>query len=213
MTGVLRRRLTMLHATLAHFDAHPDAWAGIEDVEDSVQAVRDGTSAIERHAETQAAATPEGVTENRDAARDAAEDLLARLGRRVSAHAIRIGDADLREAVDHSRSDWDRMAEADFFSTAADALDRTEAVLPDLTRVRVTSKDVDAARAAVEAARPGTAARDGVRARRVTATAALGGGYSAVVGPLDVLDRLVPELVEDAGFVAEYRVVRRVPGD
>ena len=213
MTDYLRRRLAMLHATLAHFDAHPDAWAGIEDVEESIEAVRGGTAALTKDAEAQAAATPEGLTANRDAARDAAEDLLARLGRRVRAHAIRIGDADLLEAVAHTRSDWDRMAEVDFFSNAADALTRTEAVLPDLARVRVTKKDLDAVREALAAARPGTAVRDGERARRVAATAALGGGYSAVVGPLDVLDLLVPELVDDAAFVAEYRVVRRVPGD
>ena len=213
MTAVLRRRLAMLRATLAHFDAHPDAWAGVEDVEDGVQAVRDGVATLTKDAETQAAATPEGLTVNRDAARDAAEDLLARLGRRVRAHAIRIGDADLLEAVAHTRSDWDRFAEADFHANAADTLTRIDAVLPDLARVRVTKADVAAARAALTAAGPGTAVRDTVRARRVAATAALGGGYSAVVGPLDVLDLLVPELVDDAAFVAEYRVVRRVPGD
>ncbi len=206
MTEYLRRRLDMLHATLAHFDAHPDDWAGFEDIEESVQAVRDGTADIERHARTQAAATPESLTRNRDAARDRAEDLLARLGRRVGAHATRIGDADLREAVAISRSRWDAMAEADFFSKADDALARTEAVLQDLARVRVTRDDLAEIRDALAAARPGTATRDTERARRVAATAALGGGYSTVVGPLDILDDLVPD------FVAQYRVVRRITG-
>lgn len=213
MTDYIRRRLDMLHATLAHFDAHPDAWAGFEDIEESVEAVREGTSEIERHARTQAEATPEGITENRDAARDRAEILLTRLGKRVGTHARRIGDADLHEAVAISRSGWDRMAEADFFARAAAALTRTEAVIGDLARVRVTKGDMAEIRDALAAARPGTATRDVERARRVRATAALGGGYSDVVGPLDTLDDLVPEFVDDADFVAQYRIVRRVTDD
>ena len=213
MTDYVRRRLAMLRATLAHFDAHPAAWAGFEDIEESVEAVREGTAEIERHAEAQAAATPEGLTRNRDDARDRAETLLARLGTRVGAHARRIGDADLREAVAISRSGWDRMPEADFFARADDALTRTEAILPDLTRVRVTRESLTEIRAALAAARPGTAARDTERARRVAATAALGGGYSPLVGPLDTLDDLVPEFVADPDFVAQYRAVRRIADD
>ncbi len=213
MTDYVRRRLAMLRATLAHFDAHPDAWAGFEDIEESVEAIRAGTAEIERHASAQAAATPEGLTANRDAARDRAEDLLARLGKRVAVHARRIGDADLLEAVAISRSGWDRMAEADFFARADDALTRTQSVLDDLARVRVTRDTLAEIRAALDAARPGTAARDTERARRVAATAALGGGYSPLVGPLDTLDSLVPEFVDDADFVAQYRVVRRIADD
>ncbi len=210
MTEYLRHRVAMLHATLAHFDEFPDRWAGIEDIEDAVQAVREGTAAIEGHARTQAAATPEGITKNHEAARDRAEVLLASLGRRVGPYATRIGDADLREAVAISRARWDAMAEEDFFNRADDTLARTDAVLADLKRVRVTRQDLDAVREALATARPLAATRDTERARRVKATAALGGGYSTVVGPLDILDNLVPELVDDADFVARYRIVRRI---
>ncbi len=210
MTEYIRHRLDMLHGVLAHFDEFPDRWAGIEDIEDAVQAVREGTAAIEGHARTQAAATPEGLTINRDAARDVAEALLARLGKRVGAHAARIKDADLREAVRHSRTEWDRMSDADFHANAADALARTEAILPDLARVRVGKDDLAEIRTALEAARPQTATRDTVRARRVAATAALGGGYSPLIGPLDILDDLVDELIDDPEFVARYHVLRRI---
>lgn len=210
MTDYLSRRLTMLRATLAHFDEFPDRWAGIEDIEDAVQVVRDGTAAITGYAETQAAATPEGLTANRDAARDIAEVLLARLGKRVGAHAARIGDADLREAVRYSRSAWDAMGDADFHNRATDALARTEAILGDLARVRVSRDTLTEIRTALATAAPQTATRDTERARRVAATAALGGGYTPLVGPLDILDDLVDELVDDPEFVARYHVVRRI---
>ena len=212
MTSYLRRRLAMLRATLAHLDAHPDAWAGRAPIARNVETVREGLDALDRAAESQAAATPEGLTENRDDARDAAEARLVTLGRQASAYAVEAGDADLREAVDHSRSDWERMPEADFHARAEDALARIDAALAPLAEYGVEKEDVAAARAALAAARPLTAGRDNVRADRAVATDALGAGYTALLGPLDVLDRLVPTLA-DAAFVAEYRQVRRITGE
>lgn len=144
------------------------------------------------------AATPEGLADNRAAARGAAEARLATLGRRASAYAVEASDADLREAVDHSRSDWKRMAEADFHARAEDALGRIDAALAPLAEYGVEKEDVAAARAALAAARPLTAGRDNVRA--------------VATGALDVLDRLVPTLANTA-FVAEYRQVRRITGE
>ena len=104
------------------------------------------------------------------------------------------------------------MAEADFFARGAGVLDRIEATLPDLDGYGVTAADVAEARAAVEAARPLTGQRDTREASRTSATAALDGGYSTVVPALTILDRLVRRLVKDAPFVADYSVVRRIPG-
>ncbi len=213
MTDYLRRRVAMLRRTLTHFDEHPDDWTAIEPIADQVAVVRDGTAAIERDGKTQAAATPKGVTEARDAARDDAEIRLASLGKRVTAYAIVARDPDLREAVDVTRAQWDGMAEETFFSRAADATTRTEAVLAKLPTYGVTKSTLAEVRAAVDAARPLTAARDNVSADRGGATERLKAGYSALVEPLVVLDFLVPELVESPEFVAEYRRVRRIPGD
>ncbi|HEX8299004.1 MAG TPA: hypothetical protein VF594_07555, partial [Rubricoccaceae bacterium] len=81
-----------------------------------------------------------------------------------------------------------------------------------LAAYAVTPTELAEARAAVEAARPLGAARDIRQDGRTRATAALDGGYSTVVPTLGLLDRLVPRLVKDAAFVAEYRIARRIPG-
>ncbi len=79
-----------------------------------------------------------------------------------------------------------------------------------LARYEVTPEEVAEARAAVEAARPLGAVRNVRRAGRVRATAALDGGYSAVVPHLLHLDRLVRRLVKDETFVADYFIARRI---
>ena len=203
----------MLRRTLAHFDEHPGDWSAIEPVADGVAVIRDGAAAIERDGKAQAAATPEGITDARDDARDTAEDRLASLGRRVSAYAIVARDPDLREAVDFTRTQWDAMPEEAFFNRAADAVTRTDAVVGKLAGYSVTKSTLDEIRTALDAARPLTATRDNVSADRGGATERLKTGYSALVEPLNVLDFLVPELVTNPEFVAEYRRVRRIDGD
>lgn len=212
MEDTLRPRIAMLRAVLAHFDAHPELWADKDPIARNVGFVRDGLVGIEGAAERQAGSDPEGFTEDKAAARDAAEELLADLSAGATAYADEAGDADLEAAVDVSRTTWDRMAEADFFARAAVVLDRVEGALGVLAEYDVTKEEVATARAAVEAARPGTEVRDNVVADRGASTAALGSGYSSVVRPLRRLDKLVPRQVRDAAFVAEYRRVRRVTG-
>ena len=212
MKDTLRPRLDMLRAVLHHFDEHPAAWAGKSRIAHNVGLLRTVLADLDAAATAQTAADPEGLTEDKAAARDAAEILLADLSAGATAHALETDDADLRVAVDFSLSDWDRMAEADFFAQAEATLARIEAEADALAEVDVTKGEVAAARAAVTAARPVTAARDNVVADRMVATSALGSGYGAAVTPLRVLGLLVPRQIKDAAFVAEYRNVRRVRG-
>ena len=213
MRDMLRRRLTMLRATLQLFDQHPDLWSPKPALARNVAAVRLGTAELDAAARDQDAGNPTGLTRDKREARDLAEELLGALGATAGAYAIESGDDDFATAVDISRADWDRMPDADFFTRADNALARIEADLDKLDDYEVTRDDVTAARDAVDAARPLGPARDTRRAGRVSATAALDGGYSDVVPPLRVLDRLVPRLINDPGFVADYAVVRRIPGD
>ena len=210
MRAYVRRRLDMLHRTLAHFDAHPKAWNTAPALVRNVQTVRGAAATIEAAAEGQDAGNATGLTQDKTDARDHAEGLLGALGEAVGAYAIESGDDDFRAATDLPRSEWDRMSDADFFSQSAVTLARIEAALPDLAEYEVTGTDVSEAREAVEAARPLGATRDTRAAGRTVATGTLGATYSAAVPALEVLDRLVPRLVKDAAFVAEYRVVRRL---
>ena len=209
----LENRLKMLEDTLAHFDAHPDAWNAEPPLVRNVATLRDGYVALDDAGEGQAAGDTTGLTQDKTAARAAAAKQLADLGLKVSAFAIETGDADLRKAVDHTAYEWGRKSEVDFKNDAANALDRTEAVLPALVEYKVTAEQISAARTAV--ARVGRIARqrDTTDAAREVDTDALWPGYSALVPTLAVLDRLVPALVENADFVATYRQVRQIPGD
>lgn len=203
----------MLRAVLHHMDGQPALWTGVAPIADEVEAVRNGLDAIEAAAEKQATNDPEGFTEEKTAARHRAAALLASLGNRAAPYARKVGDADLRRAVDHSETEWKRMAEADFFAEAAGTLDRLTRDLDRFAGYQIDRAAIDAARDAVEAARPLAARRDAARAHRTAATAALDDGYAPLVPSLDALDDLVPELISDAEFVAGYRTARRVTDD
>lgn len=213
MTAKTRRRLDMMQRTLAHFDQHPALWSGKAPIVLHVGTVREAEAAMEAAAGRQASSAPQGLTKNKEAARTHAAGLMAALSAKAGSYARTIGDADLEQAVDHSLSEWTRMAEEAFFADADRALDRIGGVLDALAGYEVDRADVTAARAAVNALRPMAPARDNVEADRAAATAALEAAYSGAVPSLDELDTLVPALVDDAAFVAEYQRVRRIDGD
>ena len=210
MRNVLRNRLSMLQRVLALFDGRPDLWTRTRKLTDQVALIREGAADLTAAAEDQSAGNPAGLTRDKRDARNRAEALLASLGDAAGAHALVSGDDDFRVATDISQSEWDKKADADFFADAETALARMEGALGDLAEYDVTPEELAEARAAVEAARPLGAGRDVRKAGRTRATAALDGGYSAIVPALTLLDKLVRRLVKDAAFVAEYRVVRCV---
>lgn len=213
MTDALRPRIAMLRAVVRHFDEHPALWASSTPITRNVDALRNVLGTLGEAATGQAANNPEGHTEDRDALRDVAETLLADLSAAATALALETDDAALREVVDLSRSEWDGFAEADFYGRAGAVLDAADARADDLAGYDVTKAELAAARAAVDAARPGTAARDNTLADRGVATGTLRTGYGVARTPLRVLDLMVPRTVKDAAFVAEYRRVRRVTGN
>lgn len=212
MTDALRPRIAMLRAVVRHFDEHPDLWTANAPIARNVDLLRGVLAALGTAATGQAANASEGQTEDRDALRDVAEVLLTDLSAAATALALDTDDADLRRIVDHSRTDWDRFADADFYGHADAVLARVDARAKDLAEYEVTAEEIAEARSAVDAAHPGTALRDNTVADRMVATSTLRTGYGAARKPLRVLDLLVPRRVSDAAFVAEYRRVRRVVG-
>ena len=213
MTDYLRRRLDMLQRTLAHFDEHPDLWDAKPPIFSHVATVRDAEAAMTSAAGRQAGSAPTGLTKNKERAREHAVGLLADLSAKVASYARTVGDADLESAVDRSPTEWRRMPEEAFFAEADRALGRITAVLDQLAGYEVDRDGVTAAQEAVDAVRPLGATRDNVKADRGEATATLEAAYSGAVPSLDELDGLVPALITDAAFVAEYQRVRRIDGD
>lgn len=213
MTDKTSRRLDMLQRTLAHFDEHPALWNAKPPLVSHVAVVRDAEAAMTAAAGRQAGSAPTGLTKNKERARERAVGLLADLSATVGSYARTVGDADLEGAVDHSPSEWQRMPEETFFAEADRALGRIPAVLDQLAAYEVDRADVAAAQDAVDAVRPMGATRDNVKADRGAATATLEAAYSVAVPSLDELDGLVPRLIKDAAFVAEYARVRRIDGD
>lgn len=212
MTDALRPRLAMLRAVVKHFDEHPALWQDTSVVVRNVDLLRGVIGTLGEAATGQAAHNPEGHTEDKEALRDEAERQLAGLSADLTTLALETDNAALREVVDISRSEWDRFAEEDFYRNADAVLDAADTHADALAEYEVTKDEIAAAHAAVETARPGTAARDNVAADRAVDTATLRTGYGAARKPLRVLDLQVPRRIADAAFVAEYRRVRRVTG-
>lgn len=213
MTDYLIRRAEMLDTVLTLFDTNPDVWTRKKAIERTVAVVREGRAGIGVAAGTQAASKPEGLTKKRKAERNAVAKQLAVLGKKATAYAIETRDDSLRQVVDVSRSVWARLAEQRFFSEADAALARIEGVLGELDEFEVTQAEIDAARAALDALRPQTAARNAVEDARGVSTDVLDAAYSPLVEPLEILDRLVDTQIADATFVARYREARKITGD
>ena len=210
----IRNRLRMLSNVLGHFDASPALWTDVEPVAQEVARLRAANDALVDAGDDQAANDPEGLTAQKRKARADGAKKMAALSDKVTAYAVSIGDEDLRKAVDHSESEWARMAEADFASEARDALDRTEAHLASLAPYKVTAEEIAAARADVSQVGRLAQRRDRTGAARAVATDELPEVYSEEARPaLLQLDRLVPTLIDDEPFVDEYRENRRIPGD
>ena len=214
MNRRLRNRHRMINTTLAHFDEHPGLWTDLRPLSTEVETLRTVRDRMDRAAGQKAASDTRGHTREKTAARDHAEALLTELSRKVRPYAKTAGDEPLLQAVDRSPTDWGRLPDADLVTEATDAIDRTEAVLPDLVDYEVSADDLAAARAAVARVPRLTETRDNVGADQTTAVADLDALYSDHALPaLGRLDDLVPALVDDADFVAQYAVVRRIPGD
>ena len=214
MNRYIRNRLRMIGNVLTHFDEHPDVWAAEAPVAVEVDALRDARARMDAAAESQAESDTRGHTRTKNAARDHAEALLAELSRKVRPYAVKAGDGALLQAVDRSPTEWDRLTDADLVTEADDALTRTEAALPDLAPYKVTAGDLTAARDAVARVPRLARARDNVGADRGVATDDLDALYDAAARPpLTALDDLVPALLPDDAFAAEYARVRRIPGD
>lgn len=210
----LQNRLRMLTNTLGHFADHPDLWNGHPPIVRNVDALRAARGRMASAAETQEGSDSQGLTANKQAARTDAATRLTRLGRKVSAYALEAGDEDLRRAVDHSQSEWERMAEATFASRATNALDRIAALSTELAEYGVTDDEATAAREAVAEVGRLAERRDNTGATREVATGDIGEAYSDDAVPaLDKLDRLVPALIEDEAFVDTYEEVRQILGD
>lgn len=213
MTRRLLNRLRMLRTTTDHFDEHPDLWNTLDPIVAALAPVRAARTALETTADVQANSDTKGLTTDKTRARTTATRQLVDLGRKVAAYAITIGDNDLQQAVDHSESDWDRLADDRFIADANSALTRIEAILPDLAPYQVTPDDLTAARASLTEIRRLAGRRDNVATDRTDATQDLDQIYTDAVEPLGVLDRLVPALITDPAFVDQYRIARRIPGD
>ncbi|WP_412062370.1 hypothetical protein [Rubrivirga sp. IMCC45206] len=213
MTRYIRNRLRMLRATVAHFDEHPDAWSAKPPVVRALAPIRDAHATLEAAATAQAEGDTTGLTEDKGDARDDATTGLVTLGKRVTAYAVEIGDDDLRAALDHSRSDWDRFPDDVFYAQARRALNRAEPLLTALTEFEVTAEQLTAVRADLAEFVRIAGLRDTTDASGTAATEDLDTVYSNAVKPLKQLDRVVDALVADPAFVAQYHVVRRIPGD
>ena len=214
MNKRIRNRLRMIGTVLTHFDEHPDVWAAEPTVVTEVDALRDARARMDAAAETQAESDTRGHTRTKHAARAHAESLLADLSRKVRPYARKTGDEALLQAVDRSATEWGDLTDADLVTEADDVLTRTEAALPDLAPYKVTPEALTAARDAVAEVPRLARARDNVGADRGVATDDLDALYDAAARPpLTALDDLVPALLADDAFAAEYARVRRIPGD
>ena len=213
MNRRLQNRLRMLDNTLEHFDQHPALWSDKTKIAEGVDSVRAIVRRMNDAAEDQAGGDTKGLTQEKRRARRTTTDQLVDLGKKASAYAILEKDDDLRQAADLSHSDWGRFTDREFANKARDLLTLVEA-LPDgaLDEYGLAPDETTTIRQSVAAVGRLGAQRDNVGVDRAEATGDLDDLYDETEKPLDVLDRLVPVLIEDEGFVGEYRRVRQIPG-
>lgn len=200
----------MYRAVLAHLDSAPALWESVPPLASAVSALRERTVEIERLAQIQTETQTTGHTADKAALREALEAQAMDIVRRVRPYARVTGSGALLALVDVSASGLGALPEDELEDRAeairAAATEHAEALAP----YGVTEARLDMLGAALDAYAPSRATPDAARSRRASATQALPAEFTAALALRDLLDDLVPALVDDADFVATYHQTRRI---
>lgn len=218
MSRYLENRQQMADNVVDHFDDHPAAWQDEEAVASAVEPLRAATARMRGADETQdrSSRSAKGITQTKRKQRATLTDGLHRLGLKATTYALRAGDDELRQTLDHSKSDWNRMNEADFLAASNTALDQAEQRLDVLATdtYKVSADEIAELRRLRTEYGGKSSTRAGTSAEGTRATAERERIYSEQVLPeLQILDRAVPAYITDGAFVAEYVILRRIPGE
>jgi hypothetical protein len=213
MTDYYRNRLNMLNATLAHFDEHPDVWQSEAPIAAQVPLVREGRDAMLAAESAKRSSDTQAITEQKQQAREDLTETLTAFSKRLRAYAL-VADLPELRRVARSKTAWNRLPDADLVREANILADKTAPHLDNLgSGYKITETTLQEVRQQADAYGTFSERRANVQADRSTANEDVAEAYRTLDRPLEILDLLVPTLLQDAAFIAEYENVRRILGE
>lgn len=205
--------LDAFKVTMRYLHDNSRYWAGNEHVAESVAYLDPVLQEIARRAQLQQGTQPEGYTDAKDAALDA---MLARgwkTCRKLKVFARKSGNLVLLQELNFSRSTFDDGTEEEQAGRCRLIAERAETHLPRLAAYRITTEEVTALKAAIDAFAPLETERDAVADQRKLLTASLGTLLRSARAKLRELDEEIEAFFDeeaDAEFIEGYKEARRV---
>jgi|GEM_PF-2574896 len=200
---------TMMGDVKRHLEAHRSVWAASGPISESVAALEEVWREIELSQLVKADGSS-GAKQAKDLALALAAGKAYKIGRRVLAWAKKQNQPEVAILVDHSRSELLQGAEEAMLNRQRQILQQARAHQAELAAYQVSDELLDGLEAAINT------------------FATLRGGYSLKANQviysnarieellrkartlLDILDDEVEGLIEDPGFIDQYKIARRI---
>ena len=201
-------QVNMFKAVLAYLNQNNSVWGSMAPFTAAVTSLNEGIAGIDETAQNQE--TPSGDTQDKEAARDALEDVLFLTCQALSVLAHTESDNDLLALVSVAPSTLDKMDAEELSNRAAAVLARAQAKQTSLAALHVSQTNVlelDTALQKFNATKTGPRAR---AAERKAQTQSLASKTRAVSG---ILRHQIDPMVNlfrrtNPDFVAGYRAAR-----
>ena len=134
-------RLTMFKTVLAELDASNSVWSGMAPMQAAVERAKARVSAVDTAAQRQE--LPSGATDEKEAARNALEDVLFLACEALGTLAHTTNDHALAALTDVRPTVLDRMGEAELSNRAASIVAVANARKADLVALHVTEENIE----------------------------------------------------------------------
>jgi hypothetical protein len=202
--------LNMTNAVLSGMDADTEAWTEKKPIADAVIKIKGHKSELEGLAFEQASGTTNGATENLQSALKVMLELTHQVIKKVRPFTRVTGKADLLHRIDFSRSELDRLRQVDALNQCKIVLETSRQLQPEMTDYELSVEDLDALQSAINGVAMLAGERDAIIGSRKTATEGIPEVIDQIRKQFDILDDLVPAMIDDKTFVNTYQNNRRI---
>ena len=202
--------LNMTNAVLTGMNADMDAWTDKKPIADAVMKIKGYKGEVEGLALEQASSTTEGATTTLDSALEAMTDLTLLVIKKVRPFIRATGKTELLPRVDFSESELTQIRQIDKLNRCKIVLETARQLQPEMTDYELSAEDLDALQSAINGVAMLAGERDSIIGSRKTATEGIPEVIDQIRKQFDMLDDLVPAMLDDKTFVNTYQNNRRI---
>ena len=202
--------LNMTNAVLTGMNADKETWTEKKPIADAVMKIKGYKGEVEGLALEQASSTTNGATTTLDSALEAMTDLTLLVIKKVRPFIRATGKTELLPRVDFSESELTQIRQIDKLNRCKIVLETARQLQPEMTDYELSVEDLDAQQSAINGVAMLAGERDAIIGSRKTATEGIPEVIDQMRKQFDMLDDLVPAMIDDKTFVNTYQNNRRI---